>query len=161
MRRLSPFYVLSTGAKVSNLKQRKRSRWQPPHAVRVMVACNGDGGLFEGRAEGLTFEARGESIDLELSGARAPRFSEFQGYIRIFRRRFKVLDCASCVGNWCWNSYTLYLDDAATLLNLALPLFSCTGASGDNACRLSDAIDANAARGELMIHLSMFGSARA
>lgn len=148
---------------MSSLKQRKKSRRQPRRLIRVLIACNGDGGIFEGRAEGITLSAAGETIDLELTGGRAPRFTELQDGIRIFRRRFTVLECASCVGNWCWNSYTLSLDDAAALLNLALSsgAFSCTGASGNNACRLSDAIDEEASPGELTLYLSLFGSDRA
>lgn len=148
---------------MSSLKQRKRSRREPPPTIRVMIACNGDGGIFEGRAEGITLSARGESIDLELCGARAPRFSELDDGIRIFRRKFAVLGSASCVGNWCWNAYDLSIEDASALLNLALKTggFSCTGASGNNACRLSDAIDEEASPGELTLYLSLFGSDRA
>jgi hypothetical protein len=144
---------------MSSLKQRKRARRDPAPTIRVGVACNGDGGYFVGLAEGLSFSCRGETLDLDLSGGSAPRFTECEETIRIFRREFKVLDCASHVGNWCWNEYEVSLNDAVLLLNLALRSrkFTVSGASGNNACRLSDAIDEAAPVGELAIYLGMFG----
>lgn len=36
--------------------------------------------------------------------------------------------------------------------------FSCDGASGNNACRLSDALDEDANLGEVTLYLGLFGS---
>lgn len=148
---------------MSSLKQRKKSRRQPRPSIRVSVACNGDGGVFLGVAEGISFSAAGETIDLDLTGGGAPRFTELPDGIRIFRRRFAVQDCASHVGNWCWNEYQLSLNDAAALLHMALSSkkFTCGGACGNNACRLSDVIDEEASPDELRLYLSLFGSGHA
>lgn len=144
---------------MSSLTQRARSRRLPQPAVRVMVACNGDGGVFQGFAEGFTFSCRGESIDLALSGGAAPRFTECAETIRVFRREFKVSSAQSHVGNWCWNEYGLSLNDAARLLHRAISSrkFSIDGASGNNACRLSEALEKHLTVTEIALLFGQFG----
>jgi hypothetical protein len=130
----------------------KRRQRKPNYAcrfVRVHVCCNdADNGAFRGRAEALEFQRAGQTLSLELSG-NAPRFAvASQGdTIRIFRRTFVTHEQADWVGNWSWNAYTLFLPDAAWLLIRALKdgLFTITGASGNEACSLSEMLDIGAA----------------
>lgn len=144
---------------MSDLKRRRRDRKDPVSYVRFEVACN-DGGAFLGRAEALALSARGERLDLELSGASEPRFTDDGNTIRIFRRRCSYEKVIHGYGNWCWNAYDISLPDAAKLLHYAIRKggFSCTGASGNNACRLSDALDEDAGLGEVTLYLGLFGS---
>lgn len=144
---------------MSTLKRRRKDRAEPPRYIRIEVACC-DGGGFIGRADALAFSLRGERLDLELCGRSEPKFSDDGDFIRLFRR-----DCPYGVsihgyGNWCWRAYDIYLEDAAWLLHHAVlnSKFSCTGASGNNACRLSDALDENANLSEVTLYLSLFGS---
>lgn len=99
-------------------------------------------------------------MDLELRSGSEPRFSDDGDAIRIFRRRCVYVNSIHGYGNWCWNAYDLALADVAKLLHHAIRTerFSCTGASGDNACRLSDALDEDASLGEVTLYLSLFGS---
>lgn len=144
---------------MSTLKRRRQDRREPLSQVRFEVACD-DGGGFLGRAEALALSARGERMDLELSSGSAPRFSDDGDAIRLFRRRSIYSNAIHGYGNWCWRAYDIPLADAAKLLHHAIRKggFSCTGASGDNACRLSDALDEDASLGEVTLYLSLFGS---
>lgn len=143
---------------MSTLKRRRQSRREPLTHIRFEVACN-DGGAFRGRAEALAISARGERMDLELSGAGEPKFSDDGEAIRIFRHRAVYENSIHGYGNWCWNAYDIPLADAAKLLHHATRKagFSCTGASGNNACRLSDALDEDANLSEVTLYLGLFG----
>lgn len=144
---------------MSTLKRRKNDRREPPATVRFEVACD-DGGGFRGRAEALALSARGERMDLDLCSKGAPRFSDDGSAIRLFRHRSVYRNAIHGYGNWCWRAYDIPLADAAWLLHHAIRKggFSCTGASGNNACRLSDALDEDANLGETTLYLSLFGS---
>lgn len=144
---------------MSTLKRRRKDRIEPPRHVRIEVACC-DGSGFLGKAEALAFSCRGERIDLELSGGSAPRFTDDGDAIRLFRRNCLYGMSISGYGNWCWMAYDIYLEDAAWLLHRAIRCgkFSCDAASGNNACRLSDALDEDADLGEVTLYLGLFGS---
>lgn len=143
---------------MSTLKRRRADR-REPFSVRLEVACC-DGGGFLSKAEALGISARGDRMDLELYRGYAPKFTDDGNAIRIFRRRWVYSHSISGYGNWCWMAYDLALDDAAKILHHAIrsEKFSCTGASGNSACRLSDALDEDADLGEVTLYLSLFGS---
>jgi len=79
--------------------------------------------------------------------------------MRLFRRRCVYNNSIHGYGNWCWRAYDIPMPDAAWLLHHAIrgEKFSCTGASGNNACRLSDALDENASLSEVTLYLGLFG----
>jgi hypothetical protein len=125
----------------------KRRQKKPNYAcrfVRVYVCCNhADDGSFLGRADGLEIQRAGQTLSLELAG-NPPRFTVVSSdAIRIFRRTIVTHSQANWVGNWCWNAYTLSVPDAAWFLIRALRggLFSITGASGHEACSLSELLE--------------------
>lgn len=144
---------------MSTMKRRKKDRHDPPIYVRIEVACC-DGGGFLGKAEALAFSSRGERLVLELRGGSEPKFSDDGDAIRLFRRNCEYRMSVHGYGNWCWRAYDIYLEDAAWLLHHAIrsEKFSCTGAAGNNACRLSDALDEDASLGETTLYLGLFGS---
>lgn len=144
---------------MSTLKRRRKDRRDPPDHIRIEVACC-DGGGFLGRAEALAFSARGERMDLELRTGSEPRFSDDGQAIRLFRTTCPYDKAIHGYGNWCWRAYDIKLSDAAKMLHHAITSekFSCTGASGNNACRLSDALDEDASLGEVTLYLGLFGT---
>lgn len=121
--------------------------------VTVHVCCNdADNGNFIDHAEGLEFERGKQTLTLELCGY-APRFAIVSDTaMRIFRRTFVTHSQHDWVGNWSWNAYALWLPDAAWLLQRSLRdrLFSITGASGNEACSLSELLDAGLAQSSLV-----------
>lgn len=146
---------------MSTLKRRRSDRREPLSRIRVEVACNDDNGRFAGVAEGLCFAAGGERLHLELSGGAAPRFKELpDDAIYIYRRRCRVYSSREWFGNWCWNAYVIDLPMAAWILHHSIRTgkFSMDSADGNNACRLSDALDEDASLGETQLYLSLFGS---
>lgn len=120
-------------------RKRKHARASAP-TVCVALCCNDpDNGLFWERACGIIIQAGGQSIDLDGGDV---RMTITEAGIRIFRRVFPFSACQDWVGNWCWNEYWMRIDDAARLLWCALRAgFTSTGASGDEACELSDLCD--------------------
>lgn len=146
---------------MSTLKRRKGDRHDPPAKVRLEVACNDEHGHFASIAEGLCFAARGERLSLDLCGGAAPRFRELpDSHIYIYRRRCLVHSSREWFGNWCWNAYVLDLPMAAWILHHSIKTgkFGMDSADGNNACRLSDALDKDASLGEVTLYLSLFGS---
>jgi len=143
---------------MSTLKRRRQDRREPLATVRFEVACD-DGRGFLGRAEALALSARGERMDLELCLGNAPRFSDDGEAFRLFRRRSVYSNAIHGYGNWCWRAYDIPMADAARFLHHAIRKggFSCTGTSGNNACRLSDALDEGANLSEVTLYLGLFG----
>lgn len=148
---------------MSDLKRRRADRRPQLNKVTVEVACNDENGHFAGIAEGLCFAAQGERISLDLCGGAAPRFKELPGgAIYIYRRRCAVHSSREWFGNLRWNAYVIDLSMAAWMLHHSVRTgkFSMDSADGDNACRLSDALDEGANLGEVTLFLSMFGASR-
>lgn len=127
---------------MSDAKRRRRGA-APAPTVRVALACNGDQGIFAGTAEAINLTAGAQHVELEPSRCRPPRLTMLDGdRFQIFRRVFAYSADREWVGNWCWNEYVVMIDDAARLLHAALTAgFTCTGATGDEACELSDLCD--------------------
>jgi len=129
---------------MSNLKARRRARGSAP-TFRVALACNdGDNGLFADRCEGIIVTSKsGESVELDHCRGASPRLTILDGRLRIFRCILTFSTSKEWVGNWCWNEYVMRLDDVARLLKAAIRggRFSSSGASGDEACRLSGLLD--------------------
>lgn len=143
------------------MSRRKR---QKHDSARVMlhVACNEDGGIFTGLAEALQIERRGETLDLDCCGRGGPRFTILDDRIRIFRRSIATFSHASCVGNLCWDAFTISVPDAAFVLCAALRSgnFSVDGASGDAACSLSELLDVGASEQLVETMLAQFGQSK-
>lgn len=145
---------------MSTLKRRRSDRRPQLDRIRFEVACNDDHGHFAGIVEAMSFNANGERIGLELCSGSAPRFKELpDGAIYIYRRRCQVYESKEWFGNWCWNAYVIPLPLAAWILrhSVLTGKFSMDMAEGDNACKLSDALDEKASIGEVTLYLSLFG----
>jgi hypothetical protein len=81
--------------------------------VYIDVACNDpDNGLFAGQAMFIQIG------DIELDGERWPgfAFTEGDGWIRLHRRKFRIVGSKDWVGNWCWNRYALDRAEAKRLI---------------------------------------------
>lgn len=128
---------------MSDIRKRKVSRRNGSSPrVRVSFACNDpDNGLFDGQVSMFSVDA-GQNISIDLDGGEA-RLTVGDDWLRFMRQKVKILGGKDWVGNWCWNAYTLSLDDATRLLHAAVASgkYSTTGANGDSACDLSDALD--------------------
>lgn len=71
----------------------------------VHIACNGDGGHFEGRAAMISVG----DIQLEARGIfdRPPTLAHLPGAIRLAGKVWPIDGWQEHVGNWCWNAYSL------------------------------------------------------
>jgi len=83
-------------------------------SIVVHFACNGDQGLFQGFAEGISIETRRGSIDLD-GEARFTVDSQMLRF-RIARIWFPFMSERQWVGNWCWNAYLMKRPQALRLI---------------------------------------------
>lgn len=137
--------------------------WRPPIAGRnvwLHVACNdADNGNFAGRIEAFQIERKGDRIDLELTGGRAPRLTALEpNRFRAFRHVFGHSGWNTWVGNWCWDRLRVSVPDAALFLYLGRRYgFTVDGCVGQAAISLDNLIDADAPSALIETQLLHFG----
>ena len=80
--------------------------------VRIDFCCNNpDNGQFWGKVCSISYD------DLDLEADNHYSFRIKDGCVRLHRRKYAFNGSREWTGNWSWNSYWLYRDDAKRLLN--------------------------------------------
>lgn len=83
------------------------------------IACNDpDNGLFAGRTNMIQYRWGNEYIELESRNWEGFTFSEGDGWIRLHRRKFAVVETKGWVGNWCWDAYRMRRGEAKRFLGM-------------------------------------------
>lgn len=82
------------------------------------IACNDpDNGVFAGIANMIQYRCGDEYIELESRNWEGFTFSRGDGWIRIHRRRFAVIQSKGWVGNWCWDGFQMRRTEAKRFLS--------------------------------------------
>lgn len=103
--------------------------------TRIDFCCNDpDTGAFAGKVTQISYN----DCDLEADNWSGYAFNVIGGNIS---RKYPYRDMREWVGNWCWNSFWFYRDDAKRLLNdlRNSGRWNCTGGP----VRLCDWFDKN------------------
>lgn len=86
--------------------------------VRFDFACNNpDNGLFAGKVNSIHYALTpSEYIEIDCRTWDGYAFTVGDDWIRLHRRKFKVVGGKDWIGNWCWNAYAMERTEAKRFL---------------------------------------------